>query len=491
MEMQLKKEPLSYLELVVCSGRELEQTQQIRLPEGMPDVGKVLGVWGQSVLRSKEWRSDGVSVSGGVLVWVLYAPEDGSRPRALDGWIGFQGKWDLPEGSPDGTVLVQPVIRSLDARSVSPRKLLVRVGLGVGCMALCPREAEYSLPRELPEDVRLRKENRSLRLYAEAGEKSFALEDSLSGEEGKIVSCTAQCLLTDRKVVGDKLAFRGSAEVQGLFLTEEGAPVSRHFTLPFSQLIQLEKAYGSAGEADLSLCLTDLETESDGEGNIRLKLGIAAQYALSDVTDIELLTDAYSPRREVKLSWDTVEVCAILDRRWETVTADTGLPEDADNALDLFGMWEEPVWDRTEEGIRLEASGSAQLLYRQGEGLNSALLHWKGDREIPAREDAKFSVTAFQGLQPQPNPAAGQLTGGCTFLLTAFSGSGIPEVCALELGELQPKQGDTPSLVLCRAGEQDLWTLAKAHGSTAEAIRAANQLEGAPEKGRMLLIPVE
>ena len=42
MEMQLKKEPLSYLELVVCSGRELEQTQQIRLPEGMPDVGKVL-----------------------------------------------------------------------------------------------------------------------------------------------------------------------------------------------------------------------------------------------------------------------------------------------------------------------------------------------------------------------------------------------------------------------------------------------------------------
>lgn len=100
-------------------------------------------------------------------------------------------------------------------------------------------------------------------------------------------------------------------------------------------------------------------------------------------------------------------------------------------------------------------------------------------------------MTAFQGLQPQPNPAAGQLTGGCTFLLTAFSGSGIPEVCALELGELQPKQGDTPSLVLCRAGEQDLWTLAKAHGSTVEAIRAANQLEGAPEKGRMLLIPVE
>ena len=318
MEMQLKKEPLSYLEPVVCSGRELEQTQQIRLPEGMPDIGKVLGVWGQSVLRSKEWRADGVSVSGGVLVWVLYAPEDGSQPRALDGWIGFQGKWDLPEGSPDGTVLVQPIVRTLDARSVSPRKLLVRAGLGISCMALCRREAEYSVAGELPEDVLLRREQRPLRLYAEAGEKGFVLEDNLplSGEgSGKIVSCTAQCLLTDRKVVGDKLAFRGSTEVHGLFLTEEGMPVSRHFTLPFSQLIQLEKAYGSDGEADISFCITNLETENDAEGQTRLKLGITAQYAISDVTNLELLTDAYSPHREVKLSWDTVDVCAILDRQ--------------------------------------------------------------------------------------------------------------------------------------------------------------------------------
>lgn len=493
MEMQLKKEPLSYLEPVVCSGRELEQTQQIRLPEGMPDIGKVLGVWGQSVLRSKEWRADGVSISGGVLVWVLYAPEDGSQPRALDGWIGFQGKWDLPEGSPDGTVLVQPIVRTLDAQSVSPRKLLVRAGLGISCMALCRREAEYSVAGELPEDVLLRREQRPLRLYAEAGEKGFVLEDNLplSGEgTGKIVSCTAQCLLTDRKVVGDKLAFRGSTEVHGLFLTEEGMPVSRHFTLPFSQLIQLEKAYGSDGEADISFCITNLETENDAEGQTRLKLGITAQYAISDVTNLELLTDAYSPHREVKLSWDTVDVCAILDRRWETVSADTALPEDADNALDLFGMWEEPVWDRTEEGIRLEASGSAQLLYRQGESLNAALLHWQGTCALPAREDGRLAVTAFQGTQPQLNPAAGQLTGGCAFCLTVLGGKGIHQVSAIELGELQPKQTDSPSLILCRAGEQDLWTLAKTHGSTVEAILEANQLEGEPEKEKMILIPV-
>ena len=493
MEMQLKKESISYLAPVVASGRELEQTQQIRLPEGMPDIGKILGVWGQSVLRGKEWHSDGVGVSGGVLVWVLYAPEDGSQPRAIDGWIGFQGKWELPEETPDGTILVQTLVRSLDARSVSPRKLLVRAGLGLSCMALCRKEAEYSRPGELPEDVQLHREQRPLRLYAEAGEKGFALEDSLplSGEQmGKILSCTAQCHLTDRKVVGDKLAFRGSAEVQGLFLTEEGAPISRHFTLPFSQLVQLEKAYGSDGEVDISFCVTNLETETDAEGQTHLKLGLTAQYAISDVTNVELLTDAYSPHREVVLSRDTVEVCSILERRWETVSAEAPLPEEVDNGLDLFGMWNLPAWDRTDTGVCLELSGAAQLLYRQGEGLSSALLRWKGERPLPTDGEAKLAVTAFQGTQPQLNPAAGTLTGGCALMLTAFSGQGLSEVCSIELGEPLPKQADRPSLILCRSGKGDLWALAKENGSTVEAIRAANQLEGEPEKGKMLLIPV-
>ena len=42
---------------------------------------------GQTILRGKEWRSDSVSFSGGMMVWILYAPEDGSEERCIDGWI--------------------------------------------------------------------------------------------------------------------------------------------------------------------------------------------------------------------------------------------------------------------------------------------------------------------------------------------------------------------------------------------------------------------
>ena len=36
MEMQLKSTSISYLEPVAAGSRNLEQTQQIRLPDGMP-----------------------------------------------------------------------------------------------------------------------------------------------------------------------------------------------------------------------------------------------------------------------------------------------------------------------------------------------------------------------------------------------------------------------------------------------------------------------
>ena len=74
--------------------------------------------------------------------------------------------------------------------------------------------------------------------------------------------------------------------------------------------------------------------------------------------------------------------------------------------------------------------------------------------------------------------------------LRTLSGTALPAVSALTLGEhVQPDPG-RPSLILRRAGTDTLWDLARRSGSTVEAICMANGLEGEPEPGRMLLIPV-
>ena len=66
----------------------------------------------------------------------------------------------------------------------------------------------------------------------------------------------------------------------------------------------------------------------------------------------------------------------------------------------------------------------------------------------------------------------------------------VPMAVAVELGEPVPKDPHRPSLILRRAGNDDLWNLARKNGSTVEAICQANGLQGQPDPQQMLLIPV-
>ena len=98
MEINFERKQISCLNTVLEQVQCGEQTLEIRLPEGMPDVGQVITAWGQPVARSKEWQDETLQFSGGMMVWVLYQPEDGSGERCIEGWIPFQMRWEIPEG---------------------------------------------------------------------------------------------------------------------------------------------------------------------------------------------------------------------------------------------------------------------------------------------------------------------------------------------------------------------------------------------------------
>ena len=136
MELQFQKSQCRCLGRAVREVKNTELTQEVRLSDGMPDIGRVLGAWGQAVLRSKEWRAGQVSASGGVMTRILYAPEDGSEIRSLDTWIPFQIQWDIQNADRDGTLRVLPLLRFLDSRTVSARKIMVRAGIAAMAEAL-------------------------------------------------------------------------------------------------------------------------------------------------------------------------------------------------------------------------------------------------------------------------------------------------------------------------------------------------------------------
>ncbi len=497
MELKFSKTICPCLDTAVREIQNSEQSQEIKLTDGMPDIGRVLSAWGQVILRGKEWRSDEISFSGGMMVWVLYAPEDGSPERCIDAWIPFQMKWDLPQDTKEGQIRILCLPRFVDARSVSARKIMVRAGVGALAEAFAPQELEIAAPEETPEGVELLRTTYPVRMPKEAGEKAFLVEEDLvlpdsAPKPEKLIYYRVNPRITDKKVLSNKLVFRGHGNLHILYRSEEGQLHSWDFDLPFSQYVQLDGEHGTEAQADLMLMPTSMDAELDDEGHIRLKGGMTAQYLITDKTMLEMVEDAYSPGRELEIRTEMLEVPAVLENRRENLYGEQTIPAEANIAADVNFLPDFPRQRRTEGGLELEIPGQFQVLYYGEDGvLRSGTARWEGQQRLNADENSRIQAIPSP-MELQAMPGAGQILAKTEIPmeLTTTAQQRIPMVTGLTLGEEKVPDPGRPTLILRRAGENSLWDIAKNSGSTVDAIRRANGLQEEPVPGQMLLIPV-
>lgn len=497
MELQFHKTPLPGLQLVKREVRNLEQTQELRIPDGMPDIGRVLGAWGQVLLRSKEWRSGSTVVSGGVQTWVLYLPEEGGGVQCVQLWIPFQAKWDLPDTGQEGTVSAGCLLRSADARSTSSRKMMVRVNVGVLGELWAPTESSLYTPDQLPEDICLLRRSHSVRVPRETGEKPFVLEEELTlpstaPKLEKLLHYRLQPELIDRKILSDKVVFRGAGLLHILYLGEDGNLHTWDFELPFSQYGELEREYGAGATARILPAVTSLEADMDLEGRLQLKVGLTGQYMICDHQELEVVEDAYSPLRAVSVQTDTVELPLVMAEQQTLMTAEQTF-QTGGSVVDHVFLPDHPFVQPSAEGTELGIPGQFQLLYTDENGqMQTSVAHWEGKWTTGEDADAYVLSTACASGRPQTAFDGNGLLMSADVLADALllSREGIPVVTGLEVSEASEPDPNRPSLILCRAGKKGLWALAKKHGSTVEQIMAANKLEAEPAPDQMLLIPV-
>lgn len=495
MELQFHKTVLPGLQLVKREIRNLEETQELKIPDGMPDIGRTLGAWGQVLLRSKEWRNGSAHVSGGVQAWVLYVPVDGEGIQCIQTWIPYHAKWDLPDTDADGTINAQCLLRSMDARNTSSRKLMLRVNVGVLGEMWIPAESDLYEPVDIPEDICLLRRKYSAMLPKETGEKAFTIEEELTIPPAGIETLLHYCLhpeVQEQKILTDKVVFRGTAQLHILHQGKDGQLHTWDAEIPFSQYSELDREYGAGATARITPAVTGVEAELDQEGRVHLKAGITGQYMICDPVDFEAVEDAYSPLRSVQPHMEPMVLPVMLNEQKQSLPAEQSVPV-CGSMVDMAFLQDHPYRVLGAEGMTMAVPGQFQVLCRDENGaLQYASARWEGQWQLPGDDRGMVMATATAGNKPQA-----AFDGSGMFLSTdskleavTLSGEGIPMVTGLELGELTPADPSRPSMILRRAGKDSLWELAKKTGSTPERIQSINRLEGEPDPGQMLLIPV-
>lgn len=497
MELQFDKTIYKSLHKVVSQVLDQELTQEIRLPDSMPDIGRVLGSWGQIVLRSKEWFGNSIGISGGVMAWILYVPENGIQAMSFETWIPFQMKWDITETKRDGSICVLPLVKSLDSRTISARKFMLRANISVQCEAYEPTETTVYHNDQLPDDIQILKESYPLQIPVEAGEKSFQIDDELSlptklTDTEKLCYYDIRPQITETKILGDKLLFRGKANLHGTYFGESGIIQPLDQELTFSQYTQLDNEYGTNADALTCPVVTGIEIDITAERPM-IKINLSAQYVIYDTKVLEITEDAYSISREVKPEIGTLCLLSKLDRIEKNVELSQKINTQTKEILD--SVWYPTHAEKHQNGAVMEIvqSGVFQVLYLDMDGnMQGCSLPAKQTWELLSNPQNGVDVYSFS--DPKPRVVGGgeeaAITVGMGIQAIVSSENGLQMVSTLEIGETKAADPTKPSFIVRKIGNNRIWDIAKQYGAKVSDIIPQNSIDDGTNDDRVILIPV-
>lgn len=487
MEFQFNKTACRCLRTVVESVQTKEETQEVRISDGLPDIGRLIGCWGQPIVRGKEWRSDEIRVSSGVMAWVAYAPEDGSAVRCVETWIPFQFRWDLADSQRDGQICVVPMLSGIDCRSTSARKLMVRAAVTVRIEALEATETPVFTPDELPEDIQLLRRTYPVELPQESGEKLFQIEEviKLPAElvrPEKILHYTLTPEVTEQKIMANRLVFRGNSTLYMLYTGTDGMLHTFTYDIPFSQYTDLDRDYGPNATAWVMPVVTSLELTRSDDDTVSLTAGIATQYVIYDRQSLEMVEDAYSTQRAAQPIFEEISLPVRLDMC--ALEAELAC-EDTQGVAEVSWLIQQPAVVLTDDAAQIQIAAQYQKLYYDDEN-NLQSANGTVEKTVSLRSDQNNILRIWPR---NVNTHADS----CNISADAMICSAAPmvTVCGLQTGECKEPDPNRPSLILCRGTGRSLWDVAKKHGSTVSDIMSANGLNDEQISDKILLIPVK
>ena len=212
MDMELRRVTLEGYQCVTHAMFSQEETLESIVPDACPDIARIVSASGKVFLKDKELGEGTLRLSGTAKVTVLYIPEGEELPRPLEVSIPFQCVRDDPKFRAGCPVLADLQAPSADARTINPRKMLVRVNLSVWAAAYERERRELSADLTGGEGEGLQKllTPRKCCVIPDVTEKAFTFSDVLRPpasrpEIEELLCCRAELGTADAKFIGKKL----------------------------------------------------------------------------------------------------------------------------------------------------------------------------------------------------------------------------------------------------------------------------------------------
>ena len=312
MELAFEQKQRSCLHRTAHLSLAQEQTQELIIPDSMPDASRTLICCAEPEVQSKTNREGSLLVTGTLRTGCLYADEAGGL-QLLTSELPFTVKLECAELREDTQTLVRCCVRSADSRLINSRKVLLRVSVLVQADGYEPQTQSMSVLKDPPACLQLKTQTYETNAPVELSERAFQVSEELNLPDGRpqiarLVSCSLTPVVQEQGLVGSKAVLKGTANLQITYLDNENALRTLSFSVPFSQYCQMEGDYDQDETLESVLLVTGVQLEpvvSEQSQKLLFGAGLLAQCMVVQPQALTLCEDAYSTLSLIHISEPT------------------------------------------------------------------------------------------------------------------------------------------------------------------------------------------
>lgn len=509
MELELKTTRLDGFDIGAEQLLAQEETAETIVPDYCPDIARIIDTEGKVFLHSRELRDGKGEVAGTVRVTVLYTPDGESGIRTLEFAMPFSAETDGRSMGDCVFLCAGADIEFLETRMLNPRKVFTRCKLVTRLTGYRKQPLTISFDVDAEERLCLEKktEVQHVSMLTQITEKDFTFSDEMELSPGKedaaeLLTSRASAVVTESKIVGNKLILKGMFRVDLLYRSVSGRCCTASGELPFSQIMEISGASETAA-VSVQLQFTGMDVQisggSDQEGRrMAVTLYLHAVATMRQEENVCLLSDLYSTAYDVAYEAEPLsltERCDMFTRR-QTVREILEVGVVAEELLSLTASCGGVSVGREGDHSVLRTPVTIRALYLD-EGNVPLMTERTVDvmchLELP--EDCRISARAFcpEEVQGSLGDRGIEVRFPVEFQIQLTARKKKICLTAVKLMSNTPKDlSAAPSLVL-RAldAEESLWMLAKRYNTTMADILAANGLSAEEQipAEKLLLIP--
>ncbi len=306
MEMKINREELCSSEVILKTKQEQSIELDYVLPDYYPEIFRLLKHFAAPYVVSYNVSGSKLTYELCVYIKISYSDNESSSIHVVDQKMIFTKTVELGRICNSPMVRLIPNLDYLNCRAVNSRRLDIRGAVSVDICISDETKTEvicdaYGMGIELEKKA---VEYPVGRLYSE---KQFTVNDDFELGISKpvindIIYSKAIVTSTDKRIIANKAVTKGEISIDMLYTCDESKIESLSFTLPFSQIVDME------GLDDRFDCYVDADVvnfeitpRSDGDGNTKVvdcSVSVRLKCTAVRMGNAELVCDEFSTEYE-------------------------------------------------------------------------------------------------------------------------------------------------------------------------------------------------